>query len=131
MTKENEERISEYRREIEALKKEKESIESERERLSEECGRKNREIYSLEKKIDEIEAETFRQECLDGLHKVVKSGEIPSLVWWEREEIYKRISGGCTGDWEVGCRGCVHECGTKATNEFMNKYGIEKITYGL
>ena len=42
----------------------------------------------------------------------------------------KKISGGCTGDWYDGCRGCEKRCSQRAKEQFMRKYNIKEIKYG-
>lgn len=121
--------IEEYKQKIEALKKEQKKIDNERENLQRRWCEVNQEIYAFEKKINTIEADRFREECKKGLHKELKFNELPHDLRWELKQIEKEISDGCTGDWEVGCRGCVHNCGSRAKEKFMQKYNIEKIVY--
>jgi len=121
--------IKEYRQKIEALKAEQENIEKEKKHLQDKWRELNREINTLENKINQIEDDKFREECAKGLHKIVKYGDIPSDLWWERTRMFEEISGGCKGDLAVGCRGCEEACDRKANEKFMQKYNIEKIVY--
>lgn len=121
--------IDEYRKEIEALEKRLGEIDEERKKLLDKWTETNGKKHELERKIDHIEAENFRKECSEGKHKVVKWKDIPADLRWELDEIEKKISGGCTGDWYDGCRGCEKRCHGRARDEFMKKYGIDKITY--
>lgn len=121
--------IEEYKLKIEALKVEQEKVAEEKKRLQDRWRELNCEINTLKNKIDQIEDDKFREECAKGLHKIVKYSDIPSGLWWERTRMLEEISGGCNGDWEVGCRGCVHACERKANEKFMQKYNIEKIVY--
>ena len=123
------EEIEEYKRKIESLKSEQENVAEEKKRLQGRWRELNREINTLENKINRIQDDKFREECAKGLHKTVKYGDIPSGLWWERTMMFEEISGGCTGDWEVGCRGCEEACERKADEKFMQKYNIEKIVY--
>ena len=125
----DEEKIEEYKHQIDLLKKEQENIDSEQKRLRSKWCELNQEIYKLEKNISTIEIDTFREECERGLHKVVKYSDIPKGLWWEKTKIFERISGGCKGDWYDGCRGCDEHCERRATEEFMKKYNIEEIIY--
>lgn len=125
----DEQKIEEYKRQIDLLKKEQENIDFEQKRLREKWGELNQEIYKLEKNINTIEADRFREECKKGLHKELKFNELPHDLSWELSQIKKEISDGCTGDWEVGCRGCDHDCGRKAKEKFMEKYNIKKLSY--
>ena len=121
--------IEEYRQKIEVLKAEQEKVAEEQKRLQDRWSELNCEINTLENKINQIEDDKFRKECAKGLHKIVKYRDVPSGLWWEREKMFEEISGGCRGDWEVGCRGCEEACGRKADEKFMQKYNIEKIVY--
>jgi DNA repair exonuclease SbcCD ATPase subunit len=121
--------IEEYKQQIELLKEEQKKIDKERENLQLRWCETNQEIYAFEKKINAIEADRFREECKKGLHKELKFNELPHDLSLELMQIEKEISCGCTGDWEVGCRGCIHECSRRAKEKFMQKYNIEKIVY--
>lgn len=121
--------IEEYKQQIELLKEEQEKIDKERENLQLKWREINQEICALEKKINTIEIDRFSEECAKGLHKIVKYDDIPNGLWREKTKLFEEISGGCNGDWEVGCRGCVHACERKAREKFMQKYNIEKIVY--
>lgn len=121
--------IEEYKLKIEALKVEQENVAEKKKRLQDRWGELNREINTLENKISQIENDKFRKECAKGLHKIVNYSDIPSGLWWEKTKMFEEISGGCKGDWEVGCRGCEHACERKAYEKFMQKYNIEEIVY--
>lgn len=125
----DEQKIKEYKQQVELLKEKQKKIDDERENLQRKWCEVNQKIYGLQKKINTFEADRFKEECKKGLHKELKYNELPHDISWELKQIEEEISDGCTGDWEVGCRGCVHDCGRVAKEKFMEKYNIEKLSY--
>ena len=123
------ETIEGYRKEIEELKMRQDAVSEERRRLADRWAELNRAIGERERKIRGVEADRFREECEAGKHRVVNYSDIPEDLLWERTMMEKEISGGCTGDWNDGCRGCTHGCARKADSRFKEKYNIDEITY--
>lgn len=126
---EDTEQIKEYEHHIELLKEEQKKIDKERENLQLRWCEVNCKIGKCEAAINKIKADAFKLECEEGKHKHVKWKDIPENLKWELQKIEREISGGCNGDWYDGCRGCVHNCGSRAKEKFMQKYNIEKIVY--
>jgi hypothetical protein len=128
MNKETREKINELKS---LIKSDNESIkyfDKEIEKLE-----KTRSVYiedvrKQENKIEEILAEEWRKQAAKGKFKVsCKYKEIPKIILNEWGAIERGITGGCTGDWYDGCRGCDKKCSWRAEEAFMKKYNIGKI----
>lgn len=131
MNKETREKINELKS---FIKKDKETIKYLDTRIKE--IEKTRSVYvedvhKQENKIEEILAEEWREQAAKGKFKVsCKYKDIPKVILNEWSKIERGITGGCTGDWYDGCRGCDNKCSWKAEQAFMQKYNIGKIVLG-
>lgn len=63
------------------------------------------------------------------LNKNIKYSEIPDVVKGVYTDIKIKITGGCTGDWNVGCRGCENNCEEKARYEWEKMFNFKNIRY--
>lgn len=85
-------------------------------------------IYKMQTMIEEILAEEWRKQAAKGKFKVSCTYKnIPKIILNEWGKIERGISGGCTGDWYDGCRGCDKKCSWQAKEAFMKMYNIGKI----
>ena len=128
MNKETREKINELKS---FIKKDKETIKYLDTRIKE--IEKTRSVYvedvhKQENKIEEILAEEWRNKAAKGKFKVsCKYRDIPKVILNEWSKIERGITGGCTGDWYDGCRGCDKKCSRRAEEAFMKMYNIGKI----
>jgi hypothetical protein len=85
-------------------------------------------VQKQEDRIEEILAEEWRDKAAKGKFKVsCKYRDIPKIILNEWYKIERGLSGGCTGDWNDGCRGCEKHCSSRAEEAFMTMYNIGKI----
>lgn len=116
------------------LKKEYENIQKEREDFMKEWNIKfqeNRHRFNLiSREIDDIIVEQWIERGKQGMNKNVYYSEIPPAVNAVCNKLRDKIMGGCTGDWNDGCRGCNVNCSAKAQHEWQKMFGIENIQYG-
>ena len=109
--------IKSYDKKLKQLEKEQDAIESKK--------------INLEDQIEQIIADEWRKDAAAGKFKIVcYYSDIPVLIKREWQKIEDGITGGCTGDWYDGCRGCEKHCSAKASEAFMKMYNIGKITWG-
>ena len=123
-------RIEKYKEQIEKYVQKIAELEKKRTAIVDKIRELNRKKYKAESGIEKILADKFRKEAKRGEHKIVYYNEIPRDIRREWQQIEDKITGGCTGDWYDGCRGCSNGCGRKAKEEFKKKYNIEEIRYG-
>lgn len=86
--------------------------------------------YDIEREMENLRDEQWRTEAAEGKHKIVWYSLIPHNIHYEWQQMEKKISDGCTGDWYDGCRGCEKHCSLRAREQFMRKYNIKEIRYG-
>lgn len=130
MRKEAKDKIKALKLEIKTYQKEGKDICVKRDKLEKELREWQKKESEAQHQIDEIEAEEFRHEARLGKHKIVKTSELPELIYREWGKIRQKIHDGCYGDEYDGCRGCQHNCDLEAKEAFMKIYGIEQIKYG-
>ena len=98
--------INDYNKEQKALEK---KIEKSRKKIEEH----NKKIWEIEdlkspyfKELYDLKIGEWTERGKQGLNKSIKYSDIPPCIKSIKTEIFQKISGGCTGDWYDGCRGC-------------------------
>lgn len=128
MNKETKEKINELKSLIKSDEETVKHFNKEIEKLEKTRKIYTENIYKMQNKIEELLAEEWREQAAKGKFKVsCKYKDIPKIILNEWSKIERRITGGCTGDWYDGCRGCDNKCSWRAEQEFMQKYNIGKI----
>lgn len=120
---------------MEELKKKIEEIEEKIEKTNES---KKKSIEKYNNKIKELNEELrplyqeyyqriiehWKERGEQGLNKDIKYSDIPEVIKDIRLHILNKISGGCTGDWNDGCRGCERDCEGKTDKEWLEMFNM-------
>lgn len=120
--------MEELEKKIEQLKKKIEKTRESKKKSIEKYDNKIKELADelrpLYTEYNQRLIEHWKERGEQGLNKDIDYSDIPEVIKGVRRIIFDKISGGCTGDWYDGCRGCERDCEGKTDKEWLEMFNM-------